>query len=61
MEKIYNEKFKQFLYFYWFQQFVVPHSKIERPKHHKFQIMHNNCTLGFTPTSCTTMRNVNLT
>jgi hypothetical protein len=30
--KLYNEKFKQFLDFYWIQQLVVPHSRIERSK-----------------------------
>jgi hypothetical protein len=42
LDKLHNEKIKQFLNFYWIQQLVVPHSRIERPKNCKFQIAHIN-------------------
>ncbi len=58
--RLYNEKFKQFLNFRWIQQFVVPHSEIERTKNCRFQIAHINHTLTFTPTTCIATLDVNL-
>ncbi len=60
IDKLYNEKFKQFLNFHWIQQLVVPHSKIERSKNCRFQIAHINHTLRFTSTTCITTLDVNL-
>ncbi len=60
IDRLYNEKFKQFLNFRWIQQSVVPHSKIERPENCRFQIAHINHTFIFTPTTCITTLNVNL-
>ncbi len=60
IDKLYNEKFKQILNFRWIQQLVVPHSKLERPKHCKFQIAHINHTLRFTSTTCIATLDVNL-
>ncbi len=59
IDKLYNEKFKQFLNFCWIQQSVVPHSKIERPKNCRFQIAHINHRFIFTPTTCITTLDVN--
>jgi hypothetical protein len=52
INKIYNEKFKQFVYYCWIQHSLMPNSTppcLKKTKHH---IVHVNCYFNFIPTTC---------
>jgi hypothetical protein len=60
IDKIYNEKFKQFVYCCWIQHSLVPNSTppwLEKTRH---QIAHVNHCFGFIPTTCIDTRYFNL-
>jgi hypothetical protein len=58
--KIYNEKFKHFVYYSWIQHSLMPNSTPPWPKKTRHQIVHVNYYFNFILTTCTNIRNFNL-
>jgi hypothetical protein len=60
IERLYNQKFKNYIYYHWIQQSIYKSYKITTLKKNKYQLTPINCTLQFVPIICTNTFNVNL-
>ncbi len=59
MDRIYKNKFKQFVYYCWIQHYLVPNCTpwLQKARHH---IVHVNRYFNFIPRVCSYTRNFNL-
>ncbi len=60
VNKLYNQKFKKYIYYCWIQKSIHRSYKITAPTKGKYQLVPTNHTLQFVPTTCTNTSDVNL-